>query len=197
MCKRHYKEEQSALAKAQAGESHGDGRQQDGENGNGDAGAASPKKVRTVKSVYDHILPNSIRWNPLRSGPPAAATTPSTATDAAAATTHHPQGGTDHAQHDLDGAAAGEGTAKSATSAAAATAAAAAALGRYDEVMPLVSYLRKGRKKPYGWHRRDERIAMAANPVHVKSQMEPWERRLVRFCARLCSRERVLRSLLS
>ena len=53
-------------------------------------------------------------------------------------------------------------------------------MGRFGDVMPLVAYLRKGRKKPVGWHRRDERIAMAANPVPVKAQMEPWERRLVR-----------------
>lgn len=185
MCKRHYKEEQSTANKAPAGESPDDGLQhQEGNNGD-----APPKKARAVVSVYEHILPNSIRWNPLRLGPSSVATG-TAATDAAAAATtaRKAKGGTKPSQNGNAGAAA-EGEAGESTAADPSgreDAAASAALGRYEEVMPLVSYLKRGRKKPFGWHRRDERIAMDANPVPVKAQMEAWERRLVRF-ARVCA----------
>jgi hypothetical protein len=196
MCKRHYKEDQNGSAEAEAGESNGD-QQQHGENGDAAAAAAPQKKARIVKSVYDHVLPNSIRWNPLRSGPPAATATSAAAMTDAAAAARHAKGGTDPAPKDLDEAegvgAVGQSTAGSSVNDnAVASAAAAAAMGRFGDVMPLVLYLRKGRKKPFGWHRRDERIATAANPLPVKAQMEPWERRLVRL--RVCKR-RALRNI--
>jgi hypothetical protein len=49
-------------------------------------------------------------------------------------------------------------------------------------VMPLISYLREGSVQEAGWHRNAERRARGMFPVtSLSSQLEPWERQLVRF----------------
>lgn len=50
-------------------------------------------------------------------------------------------------------------------------------------VMPLVALLREGSAKEAGWHRNSERRARGMFPVSsLSSQLEPWERQLVRCC---------------
>lgn len=48
-------------------------------------------------------------------------------------------------------------------------------------IMPLVTFLRDGSGKEYGWHRNAERRARGMFPcTALSSQLEPWERQLVR-----------------
>lgn len=48
-------------------------------------------------------------------------------------------------------------------------------------VMPLVAFLEEGRSKETGWHRNQERRARGMfTQATLNSQLEPWERQLVR-----------------
>lgn len=56
-------------------------------------------------------------------------------------------------------------------------------------VMPLVSFLHEGCIKEPGWHRNAERRARGMHPhASLSSQLEPWERQLVRSCVSRVSR---------
>lgn len=49
------------------------------------------------------------------------------------------------------------------------------------QVMPLIAFLEEGRSRETGWHRNQERRARGLFPqTSLSSQLEPWERQLVR-----------------
>jgi hypothetical protein len=185
MCKRHYKESIAPpmacqtidAASAELHEGDPPDLQQQLQK-------QSPSRSRpaAVASVYEHILPSSITWHPhrstsssssfsnngsrhRRSNRKAAAAAAAASLDAVPQ--ENQQGHRDDGHGDSSTAAASKDDVSGSG-------------GGSSTAMPLILHLRHGRSKPFGWHRNEERTACGSDPVHVKAQLEPWERQLVR-----------------
>jgi hypothetical protein len=182
MCKRHYKE---SIAPAVVCQPVDDGaaaaaEEEESSPGNPPPGGEPPERRREpsrsrpgpVASVYEHVLPSSISWHPNRLASSSNGARRRRKAAAAAPS--------DAPQQAQNGEGEGPGDAAEAPSNRGCGSLRGGGVGG-AATMPLVSHLRRGRSRPFGWHRSEERAARGAGPVpNVKVQLEPWERQLVR-----------------